>query len=368
MAKRIIIVIIALAILFGLIFGFHVFRSMMIGKFIKQMLQQPVTISTTQARLQTWNPSLRAVGNLTAVNGVDVNSQVPGQVVKVLFQSGQDVKKDDLLIQLDDAIDQQNLKTQQAQLKFAEDDFNRKKTLAQRKVIAQSDLDQSYKTLTQAQAAVASAQLSIDYKKIKAPFSGRLGISQVNIGQFIAAGQALVPLQQMDPLYVDFSLPEQQLKLLSREQPVQLTVDSFPNEKFTGKITALNSKADPTTHTISVRATVPNPKTQLYPGTFAVINVILPVQQAVVSLPQTAVAYSLYGNSVFIVVDKGKKDEHGKPILEVEQRFVTTGDRQGDMVAILSGIKAGEQVVNSGQLKLQPGTPVNVNNNVKLKE
>ena len=368
MAKRIIIVIIALAILFGIVFGFHAFRTVMIGKYIKNMLQAPVTISTTEAKVQTWNPTLRAVGNLSAENGVDVNSQVPGQVVKTLFTSGENVKKGDLLIQLDDALDQQTLKTQQAQLNFAEEDYNRKKTLAQRKVIAQSDLDQASKGLTQAQAAVASAQLSIEYKKIKAPFSGRLGISQVNVGQFIGSGQPLVPLQQMDPLSVDFSLPEQQLKLLYKNQPVQLTVDMYPNRIFSGKITALNSKADPNTHTISVRATVPNPKTELYPGLFTVVNVVLPVQQSVVTLPQTAIAYSLHGNSVYVVVDSGKKDEKGKPILVVEQRFVTVGDRKGDQVAILSGVKAGEQVVNAGQLKLQPGAPVNVDNSIKLKE
>jgi membrane fusion protein, multidrug efflux system len=368
MAKRIIIVIIALAILFGLVFGFHAFRNVMIGKYIKNMLQAPVTISTTTAKLQNWNPTLHAVGNLTAVNGVDVNSQVPGQVVKVLFTSGQNVQKGDQLIQLDDSLDQQTLKTQQAQLKFAEEDYNRRKTLAQSKVIPQSDLDQSYKNFSQAQAAVASAELSVAFKKIKAPFSGRLGISQVNVGQFITSGQPLVTLQQMDPLFVDFSLPEQQIKQVSVSQPVEITVDAYPNRVFSGKITALNSKSDPQTHTIGVRATIPNPKTELYPGVFAGVNVLLPVQQAVVTVPQTAIAYSLHGNSVYVVIDKGKKDEKGKPLYEVEQRFVTVGTTKGDQIVILSGIKAGEQVVNSGQLKLQPGAPVNVDNSIQMKE
>ena len=366
MAKRIIIVIVALGILFGLIFGFHVVRTIFIKKYVGQMLTQAPTISTTIAKQQTWNPTLPAVGNLTAVNGVDVNSQVPGQVIKIAFQSGQDVKKGDLLIQLDDSLDQQNLITQQAQLKFAEEDYNRKKTLAARKVIAQSDLDQSATNLKQAQAAVASAQLNIEFKKIKAPFDGRLGINQVNLGQYISPGQALVPLQQLDPLYVDFSLPEQQLKFLALDQLVEVSIDAYPNQKFTGKITAINAKSDPNTHTISVRATVPNPKIQLYPGIFAQVNVVLPTEQAVVTVPQTAISYSLHGDSVFVVV-KGK-DEHGKPIQKVEQRFVTVGERRGDVAAILSGLQNGEEVVNSGQLKLQPGMTVNVNNNVKLKE
>lgn len=364
MAKRLIIVIISLGILFGLVFGFHAFRSLMISKYIQQMLQAPATISTSKAQLQTWNPSLHAIGNLVAVNGVDVNSQVPGQVIKIAFQSGQNVKQGDLLIQLDDALDKQNLNTQQAQLQFAQEDYNRKKTLGKQKVIAQTDLDQAYKALIQAQAAVASAQLNVDYKQIRAPFAGRLGISQVNLGQYISPGQALVPIQQMDPLYVDFSLPEQQLIQLAQDQQVELSVDAFPNQKFPGKITALNAKADPNSHTISVRATVPNPDTKLYPGLFATVAVILPVQQTVVTVPQTAIAYSLQGDSVFVVVHS--KDKQGKPILTAEQRYVVVGERKGDVAAILSGIKAGEEVVNSGQLKLQPGNQVNVDNSVQL--
>jgi membrane fusion protein (multidrug efflux system) len=367
MGKRILIVVIALAILFGLVFGFHAFRTILIGKYIHQLLQEPVTISTTEAKLQSWHPELNTIGNLTAVNGVDVSSQVPGQVVKILFQSGQDVKEGAQLIQLDDAVDLQNLKTQQAQFSFAQSDYNRKKTLAERKVIAESDLEQSYKTYTQAQAALSSAQLSVEYKKIKAPFSGRLGISQVNIGQFISPGMPLVTLQQMDPLFVDFSLPEQELNQLYKEQPVEVSVGEFPGQKFPGKISAVNSKSDPVTHTIGVRATVPNPQTRLYPGLFATVDVILPSQQSVVTLPQTCITYSLHGDSVYVVVNKGK-DKNGNPNLVVEQRFVKLGESQGGRVAVLSGVQAGEQVVNSGQLKLQPRAPVRVNNSVQLKE
>ena len=367
MAKRIIIVIIALAILFGLVFGFHAFRSVMIGKYVKQMLSSPVTISTVTAQTEDWHPGLRAVGNLTAVNGIDVNSEVPGQIINIYYKSGQNVKKDDLLIQLDDSLDQQNLKTQETQLNFVQSDYNRKKTLAARNVISQSDLDVASNNLHQAQSAVAAAKLSISFKKIKAPFTGRLGISQVSIGQYITPGLPLVPIQQMDPLYVDFTLPEQQLRYLSANQSVEVTVDAYPQRVFTGKITAINSRSDPTTHTISVRATIPNPETLLYPGIFAVVNVVLPSQQNVVTLPQTAIAYSLHGDSVYVVTDTGKKDEQGKPILVAEQRFVKVGERKGNNVAILEGVKPGEQVVNAGQLKLQPGMRVNVNNSVQLK-
>ncbi len=366
MAKRIIIVIVALAIVFGLVFGFHAVRNIFMGKYIKQMLSQPVTISTSTAQLQNWTPTLSAVGNLSAVQGTDVNSQVPGQVVGVYFQSGQDVKKGDVLIQLNDAIDQQTLKTQQAQLNFIQADYNRKKKLAQQKVIAQSELDQSTTQLKQAQAAVASADLSIAFKKIKAPFNGRLGIGQVSVGQYISPGQPLVPLQQMDPLYVDFALPEQQFKFLYRNQPVQITVQAYPKDVFDGKVFALNARSDPNTHTLSVRGLIPNPQTHLYPGMFAEVKVLLPTQQAVVTVPQTAISYSLHGDSVYVVIND--KDKQGKVTHHVEQRFVTVGERKDSQVAILNGLQAGDEVVTSGQLKLQSGMPVNISNSVKLNE
>lgn len=365
MAKRIIIVIIALAILFGLVFGFHIFRQIMVKKYISQMINQPVTISTVKAQQQAWQPALPAVGNLTAVNGVDVNSQLPGQIVKINFQSGQDVKKGELLIQLDDSLDQQTLKSQQAQFDLNEKNYQRNLTLSQSKVISQSTLDTSRTQLLQSKAMLETAKLTIEEKKIKTPFSGRLGISQVSIGQFVSPGQPLVPLQQMDPLYVDFSLPEQDIKQLSVGQKVELSIEAFPNQSFSGSITALNAKADPTTHTISVRATVPNSKYQLFPGVFARIKIMLPFQEKVVTVPQTCVTFSLYGDSVFVITSKGK-DAQGKPIHIAEQRFVTVGERHGNVVVVLSGLQPGEEVVSSGQLKLQPGLPVNINNTIKL--
>lgn len=366
MGKRITIVVLVLAIVFGIVFGFHAVRNIFMGKYIKQMLSQPVTISTATAKLQSWTPTLHAVGNLTAVQGIDINSQVPGQIVAVNFKSGQDVKKGDVLIQLNDSIDQQTLKTQQAQLNFIQGDYNRKQTLAKQKVITQSELEQSTTQLKQAQAAVASADLSIAFKKIKAPFNGRLGISQVSVGQYISPGQPLVPLQQMDPLYVDFALPEQQFKFLYQNQSIQIAIQAYPKDIFDGKVFALNARSDPNTHTISVRGLIPNPQTRLYPGMFAEVNVLLPTQQSVVTVPQTAISYSLHGDSVFVVLQG--KDQQGKTTYHVEQRFVTVGERKEGEAAILSGLQAGDQVVISGQLKLQTGATVNINNSIKLNE
>lgn len=365
MTKRILIVVIALVILFGLVFGFHEFRQIMINRYIKQMVTQAVTISTVTVQEQDWQPTLPAVGNLTAVNGVDVNSKVPGQIVQINFKSGQDVKQGTILIQLDDTLDQQNLKSQQAQLTLNQKNYDRNLTLIKNNVVSQSTLDQSQAQLLQSQAAVASAELNIDEKKIKAPFNGRLGINQVSLGQYVSPGQPLVSLQQMNPLFVDFSLPEQNLKLLSLGQKIEVGIEAFPRQIFYGVISAFNSKADPATHTIDVRATLPNPNSLLYPGVFARINVLLPVQNKVVTIPQTAITYSLHGDSVYVVEQKGK-DESGKPIFIANQRFIVAGERRGDIVVVVSGLNPGEVVVSTGQLKLQPGVPVNINNNIKM--
>lgn len=364
MTRRIVAVVIILLVLFGLVFGFHFFRQFMIKQYIHQMLTQTVTISTAKAEKQSWTPTIDTVGTLSAVNGVDVNSQVPGQVINVFFHSGQQVAADANLVQLDDSLDRENLKMQQAQYNLYSEDYKRKQELAAKKVISQDELDRSRTQMLQAESAVSTAKINIEKKLIKAPFAGRLGISQVNLGQYVSPGQPLVSLQQMDPLFVDFSLPEQQLNQLAVEQKVNLNIDAFPNQVFTGQITAINSKADVATHMISVRATIPNNNNQLYPGLFADVKVLLSQSISVVVVPQTAVTYSLHGDSVYVIEHKGK-DAQG-PIYIADQRFVTVGERRDNVVAITSGVQPGEEVVSSGQLKLQPGMRVNINNSVPL--
>ncbi len=365
MTRRIVTVVIILFILFGLVFGFHFFRQFMIKKYIHQMLTQVVTISTAKAEKQSWIPAIDTVGTLSAVNGVEVNSQVPGQVVNIFFHSGQQVATGDNLVQLDDSLDRESLKMQQAQYNLNSQDYKRKQELAAKKVISQDELDRSRTQMLQSESSVATAKINIEKKLIKAPFAGRLGISEVNLGQYVSPGQPLVSLQQMDPLFVDFSLPEQQLNQVSVGQKVNLSVDAFPNQAFAGQITAINSKADVATHMISIRATIPNNNNQLYPGLFADVKVLLSQPVNVVAVPQTAVTYSLHGDSVYVIENKGK-DAQGNPIYIANQRFVTVGERRDNVVAITSGVQPGEEVVSSGQLKLQPGMRVNINNAVPV--
>lgn len=365
MGKRMTIVIIALIIIFGGIFGFNVFRTHLIKQFEKNYVPPPATISATKAITQSWQPTLTAVGSLAAINGVNVSSEVNGSVIAIYFKSGQMVKEGQSLIQLDDSTDIEDLKNNQAELDLAKLEYARKASLWKTGAISKSDYDQALATLRQSQAAVNKSLVAISKKNIRAPFAGKIGIRQVNIGQYVNPGDTLVSLQSLDPLYVNFSLPEQYLKDIYLSQKVSITVDAYPNEKFYGKITAVNALVTVATRSIDVQGTLPNPKLQLYPGSFADVEVYLPEQKSVVTIPQTAVTYSLYGNMVYVVEQKGK-DKKDKPILKAYQRYVTVAGMKNNRVVSEKGLKAGEMVVTSGQNKLESGATVVINNSVKL--
>lgn len=352
-----IIMIIVLVIVFGGIFGWGLVRSIFMKRYFATFQPPPVTISTAKAKSAVWQPFIEAVGSVIAINGVQVTSEVPGMVVKINFQSGQMVKQGDPLIQLDDSTDQQDLKNFQAQLTLAQITFRRQSILYKGRNVAKADLDQARATLEQAQANVGKTQVLIEKKNIKAPFSGKLGIRMVNLGQYIEAGTGIVSLQSMDPLYVQFTLPEQYLNALRVGQPIEITVESQGKKLFTGKINALNAEVSTDTRNILVQATVPNPQYLLYPGMFADVSVILPQQQNIITVPQTAVIYNLYGDAVYIV-------KSGKAYI----RYVTVGERRNSEVAILKGLQTGEEVVTSGQLKLSDGVQVVVNNSIDLEK
>lgn len=364
-AKRLIQVIIGLAILFSLVFAVHQFVNKKIGEFVSQISNQPTVVSTAKAVVHHWHPTLTAVGTLTAVNGVDVSAEVAGQVRVINFQSGQMVAAGDSLIQLDDDIDRQTLATNQAQLNLDKTNYNRQMQLYATRTAAKSDLDTAQAKMLISLSGLASAQVQIDKKNIKAPFAGKLGIREVNLGEYVNPGQALVNLQALDPLYVDFYLPEQNLSELQVDQKVNITLPAFPNDVFHGKITATNSAVDINTRTIKVRALIANKQNKLYPGMFANVNVELPQENNIVTLPQTAITYSLHGNTVYVVEQQGT-DNKGKPKLIVKERFVTVGQRQNNEVAIIKGVAAGEEVVIAGQSKLQPNSVIEVNNTVNL--
>lgn len=367
MSKTMWTVIVFLVILLLGTIGFDIFKQEMIKKALANFKMPPAAVETIKAESQTWNPKLYAVGTLKAINGVNVSSEVAGQVTDIRFKSGDHIDKGQSLVQLDDAFDLSKLRNDMATLRLAKAQYARQDKLIQSGATSHQELDEALAKMEESQAIVKGDKVTIDKKNIRAPFSGKLGIRQINIGQYVTAGQSLVLLQSMDPLYVDFYLPEQDLKHVYVGQKVELTLRAYPNKNFIAKLTAINSAVDESTRNFMVRAEVPNKQGQLYPGVFANIYVLLPQQNHVVTLPQTAIAYTLYGDSVYLIKHDGN-DSSGKPILRAVQKTVTLGEQRGSDVQILSGLNAGDEVVNAGQVKLQNNSLVVINNTMRLKE
>lgn len=368
MKKRMMIMIIALLIVFGGIFGWDALRIYFMGQYFAHFQPPPATISTAVAQSEQWKNTLQSVGTLAAVNGVAVSTEVAGIIINISFESGQLVEAGQPLIKIDDNVDQADLQNAQAALQLATLDFQRQANLYQRKVASAADYDKAKATMQQNQALVDKSKAIIAQKNIVAPFAGKIGIRQINIGQYVSAGTALVTLQAIAPIYVNFYLPEQELPKLFVGQTVEATVDTYPHEVFTGTISAINSQVDITTHNVLVQATFANSDQKLYPGLFANVSVVEPNDKDVIVLPATAVTYSLFGNSVFIVEKPStpEKDKDGNDIYVVKQQFVKLGQQSSDKVVILEGVNAGQQVVASGQLKLDNGARVVINNSVKL--
>jgi membrane fusion protein (multidrug efflux system) len=298
------------------------------------------------------------------VNGANLSPQVAGTVSALHFNSGADVKKGDLLLELQSADDVAKLEALKATATLAKITYDRDRTLAKTTAVSQQQVDTDEANLKNALALVDQQQATVDYKFIKAPFAGRLGLRQVDLGQYLAAGTTIVTLQQLDPIYVDFYLPQQSLAQIKVGQSVTAKVDTFPGKTFDGSILAINATVDPATRNIQVRATIPNKNDLLLPGMFATVDIAVAAPQHYVTLPQTAISYNSYGNIVYLIDDKGK-DANGKEQLVARQTFVTTGATRGDQVAVLKGVKDGDTVVVSGQMKLHNGTPVNINNTVQ---
>lgn len=362
MAKRIFVTIgISLAIMVVIygIFGIKV--ALAIKKF--SSMKQVTVVSDQAAREESWQPYLTAIGNLTPERGVEVSNQLAGAVTAIHFQSGDEVKKGTLLIQLDDSSQRAQLQGYEAQAKLAQLTLTRTQALFRKHLASQADLDTAASNLKAAQANVDNTQSAINKLAIRAPFSGRLGIRSVNLGQYLPAGTSIVSLQALDPLHVTFTLPEQELPKLHVGEKVQLTVDAYPGKMFDGDVNAIESKVDSNTHNITVQAEIHNPQHLLRAGLFADINVLAGKAQKLVTIPKSAIDYSLYGSSVYLV-DKAK-DKDGKPVLKVKQIFVTTGEERDGRVAIEKGLKAGDMVVTSGQQKLHEGMEVEINNSVQ---
>lgn len=351
-------------VLFLLLFSWYAIKKVFMWWFMAHYQPPPVTISSVVAKRSIWQNYFTAIGTLTAVNGVDITSEVAGIVKEIHFTSGQFVQKGSVLIILDNRVEQANLKDNQAKLKLAEINYERDKKLFQKNVVARAAFDTTTAQLEEAQAGVEGMLARIDQKTIEAPFDGKLGIRLVDLGQYVSPGTAMVTLQSLNPLYVQFSLPEQYLNQLYISQPVDISVNLGAGITAHGTITAINAKVDQNTRNVLVEATIPNDKLELFPGMFASVKVWTPQKNNVISLPQTAIAYSLYGDYVFLMKpdDNSKKE---KPIYRVTRQYVSLGERRGDEVIITKGLNAGDQVVSLGQLKLQNNARVVVNNSVE---
>ncbi len=397
MTKKMTLMIIGLVVFFGAIFGWWGIRKVVDNYVRANYVPPPVAVSASKAIAKTWHPFIPATGSIIAINGVEITSEVSGTVTKITFDSGQVVQKGALLVHLDTSVLEAELNNGLANLKLAEINNTRNQILAQRNAVSKSAADVTAAKLQEAQANVQKVQAQLAQKNITAPFTGKLGIRLINLGSYMSPGDPIVSLQALNPLYVNFSLPEQEFKNLSVKQEVDVMVDTYPGMIFKGKINAINSKVTQQTRSINVQATIPNDKLLLLPGMFADVHVIRPQLDNVITVPQTAVDYSLYGDSIYVI--KPYSSKHPEKTADKEagffsrlfakitasiskklsasplpshkdyyvvRQFVTVSERRGTVAAIAKGIKAGDLVVTSGQLKLKNNTRVVINNTVEM--
>jgi membrane fusion protein (multidrug efflux system) len=325
----------------------------------------PSVVSAMQATQQQWQAQVDTIGSMRAVRGVDVTTEIAGLVRSVEIKSGTAVKAGDLLVQLNIDADVAQLHALEAAADLAQTVLTRDEAQRAADAVAQATVDADRADLKSKRAQVAGQQAVIDKKTIRAPFSGKLGITQVNPGQYINPGDKIVTLQSVDPIYLDFTVPQQQLGAIAVGQTIHVSNESYPGQVFEGRVSAIDPKVDVATRNVSVEATVKNDKRLLYPGMFARATIEYGEPMSYLTLPQTAVTYNPYGATVFIAKDGGKKDADGKTVLEAQQAFVTLGPTRGDQVAILKGIDAGAMVVTSGQLKLKTGSTLRIDNSVQ---
>jgi membrane fusion protein (multidrug efflux system) len=364
MFKRMFIMLVCVGVLFGGIFGYKIFMSHEMKNAMATQRAPGVTVSTTTARMQAWQPQLMAVGTVRAMRGVDVTTEIAGLVRDIYFKSGDDVHEGQVLVQLNADADRALLHSLEAEAELAKTTYARDKQQFEVKAISQATLDVSQADLKSKQAQVDQQAAVLDKKTIRAPFSGRVGISTVNPGQYLNPGDHIVTLQSFDSVYADFFLPQQDIARITVGQTVIATTDTYPGRNFEGKITAINPKVDPQTRNIEIEATIANPQHDLRPGMFTSVQVQAGELEHYITLPQTVVTYNPYGETVFVVVQAGQGPK-GKPELVAKQTFVTTGGVRGDQVAILKGIKAGDAIVTGGQLKLKSGNRVTINNEIQ---
>jgi membrane fusion protein (multidrug efflux system) len=340
-------------------------KALQIGKLISSGKKggPPVeTVSTAAVVAEKWERSVESVGSLRAVQGADLSTESSGVIAKILFENGQEVKKGDLLVELDHETESANLRSAEAEADLARTVYERTKRLRVNNTVPQSDLDAAESQLRKMTALVEQLKATISKKQLTAPFSGRLGIREVNLGQFVDNGDKIVSLQSLDPIFVDFLLPQQLIAGLAVGQPLKLITDVYPGRSFEGKLTAINSEIDPVTRNIRLQGTLQNAAGELRPGMFARVILTLGEAEEVVSVPATALISAPYGDSVFVLETETAEDGASRTV--ARQRFIRTGRARGDFVSVTQGVKSGETVVTAGAFKLRNGTPVEVNNDL----
>jgi membrane fusion protein (multidrug efflux system) len=363
MKKRIFFTIVGLIVLIavlGGIKGLQIFRMTAAGK---QFVPPPETITSFEVQTKAWETLLTSVGTLEAVQGVMVTAELKGKVESIAFEPGAKVMAGDLLVQQDISSETAQLRASEAAVKLAKITLERTRKLLTEKTVSQSEYDNADAQYKQAAAQADNIRATIAKKTIRAPFAGRLGIRLINLGQTLNEGDAIVSLQSFDPIFVNFSLPQQQLAKVRPGLTVRMTTDALPGRTIEGRITAINPAVDAATRNIEIQATAENPGEQLRPGMFVNVNVVLPTLEKVLPIPATAVLYAPYGDSVFVVEEK-KNEKKGQPSLIVRQQFIRLGEKRGDFIAVASGLKEGETIVSTGVFKLRKGQSVVVNNSL----
>ncbi|MDX1756445.1 MAG: efflux RND transporter periplasmic adaptor subunit [Marinobacter sp.] len=352
-ASRFLIVLIFLGVVLGGIFGYKFYQFGQMKEMFAQP-QPPAIVSATTAREDAWTPAKKAVGSTLAVNGIAVANEVPGVVETINFESGDSVKAGDVLLRLNAAIDEAALRTRRAEAQLAEQEFKRVSDLLPRRAVSQSQYDEAKANFDAAKARVNEAEATLSKKVIRAPFDGTLGLRMVDQGEYLATGTAIVEINMLDPIYVDYTLSEKDLPLVQTGYQVEVTVAAMPDEVFSGEVSAINTSVNPETRTVRVRATIDNEAGKLRPGMFATIHTRQPEDTEVITVPQTAISYNTYGDFVF-VIEPGEDDQ-----LVVNRRTVETGQVRDGRVAVVNGLEAGEQVVSKGLLRLRAGQHVEI--------
>ena len=362
MAKRLILMLVVVAaLLTGL--GFLKFKQVQSAMAAGAYTPPPEAVTSVVVKQEQWPSTTSVIGTMEAVHGVVVSADLPGTVAKINFDSGKAVHEGDILVELDTRQERAQLAALEAQRDLAKINYLRNEQLVKEGVISKSEYDTTSAQQKQTEANVGEIRATIERKIIRAPFTGVLGIRKINLGQYLSAGSAIVQLQSLNPIYVDFGLPQQALTQVHVGRSLRVTSEDLPGKAFTGRVTALDSVVDQTTRNVQVQATLPNPEGKLHPGMFVQVAVVQGEDRSVISLPASAISYAPYGDSVFIITDL--QDKQGKTYRGVKQQFVKLEGSRGDQVAVISGLNPGDEVVTSGVFKLRNGAAVQVNNKVR---